>query len=231
MKKRFFILFMAMLLPVLLCSQSNDFGVWSNISLEKNMKKWNFVATAEVRTQSNTSELNRSSLQLSTDYQILKPLKLGVSYEFMYFNDAKYSDFQPRHRANLFVQGRQKFGDFTISLREKVQVTSKDESDRIKKSGKIDTYKANPEWIWRNRLKFAYDIPEFPINPDISFETFYQLNNPDGSTFDKLRYTLTLNYKLSKQHRFELFELIDQDINITSPVTSFITGFGYVFSF
>lgn len=231
MKKRFLILFMGMLLPVLLSSQSNDFGIWSNVSLERNTKKWDFAATAEVRTQSNTSELNRSSLQLSSEYQILKLLKIGASYEFMYFNDTKYNDFQPRHRGSLFVQGRQKFGDFTIVLREKVQVTSKDESERIKKSGKIDTYKVNPEWTWRNRLKVAYNIPDFPINPDISFETFYQVNNPDGNSFDKLRYTLTLNYKLSKQHRFELYELIDQDINVTSPVTSFITGFGYVFSF
>jgi len=231
MKKGLFILFTVILWPVFLNSQSNDFGVWGNISLEKNTKKWDFAAAAEVRAQSNASELNRSSIQLSTEYQLLKSLKLGASYQFMYFNDTKYNDFQPRHRGSLFVQGRQKFGDFTIVLREKIQVTSKDESERIKKSGKIDTYKVNPEWTWRNRIKVAYNIPDFPINPDISFETFYQLNNPEGNTFDKLRYTLTLNYKLSKQHSFKLYELIDQDINVTSPVTSLITGLGYTFCF
>jgi len=60
MKKGLFILFTVILWPVFLNSQSNDFGVWGNISLEKNTKKWDFAAAAEVRAQSNASELNRS---------------------------------------------------------------------------------------------------------------------------------------------------------------------------
>jgi hypothetical protein len=33
-----------------------------------------------------------------------------------------------------------------------------------------------------NRFKIGYDIPKFPVKPAFSFETFYQLNNPDGNT-------------------------------------------------
>jgi hypothetical protein len=225
------ILFLLLTIPTSLWAQTDDHGIWSSIGIEKKLKKWDIGAEYELRTKDNSQEIDRWSLKLEPSYHIFKFLQIGAGYEFICFHDTKYADYQPRHREYAFAQGKYKLGRFTFSIRERTQVTKKDDSDRIKKSGKINTYKINPEWTWRNRLKVMYNIPKLPISPSLSVETFYQLNNPDGNTFDKLRYTLSFQYRLTKHHQFEIYGLLDKEINVSNPVNTYIGGFGYVLSF
>jgi long-subunit fatty acid transport protein len=212
-------------------AQTSDFGIWVSAGVTKKLWKWNLDASGELRLKENTSQVDRMSLQFNASYHINKPLSAGIGYEFIYYHDSKYADYQPRQRYMLFIQGKQKFGHFSFSLREKIQRTIKDESDRLKENGDYDNYKINPEWVWRNRLALAYNIPRFPVNPAFSFESFYQLNNPDGNKFEKLRFTLALSFKPGKHHEFKVYGLIDQKINVDNPYKRFILGTGYTFSF
>jgi len=229
-RKSLILLFLTYLLSMH-AQSTQDFGVWTNLGVEKKFGRWELSSEAELRTMNNTSEINRISWSLGGQYSLLKRIKVGAGYEFIYFNDTKYSDYQPRNRFILFTQGAQKWGNFTFSLRERFQVTTKDESDRIKSSGNIVTYKINPEWTWRNRLKVDYNIPHSHITPAVSVESFYQLNNPDGNQFDNLRYTFSLDYKLTKKHTFELYWLVNDEINVSSPERQFVLGAGYTYSF
>ncbi len=204
-------------------AQSDDFGIWMSAGVKKEIKKWTFEMEEELRTADHSGEIERIATELSVEYDLLKPLTLGVAYQFIDFHDLENDDFQPRHRINFYVQGKKKWGDFTFSLRERVQNTYKDESER--------SYKINPKWSWRNKAKAEYNIPHCRINPYLSFETFYQLNNPDGNKFDGLRYTLGGDYKISKHHKINLFGLIDKEINVKNPVREFVIGTGYTYSF
>jgi hypothetical protein len=219
-----------LLVNPVLQAQDNDFGFWTTISFEKNLKKWQLEAEGELRTFENAGRINRWSLKAESSYNLLKPIKTGLGYQFISFNDTLYRDFQPRHRIYYFIQGKLKVADFTFSVRERFQLTTKDESDRIKESGKIDTYKINPELVLRSQAKIAYDIPKFPVNPTFSFEAFYSLNDSNGNAFNELRYTISLNYKLNKHHEFELYALLDRDINVKDPVKIYIIGFQYLIS-
>jgi len=214
----------------ILHAQDHDFGLWTTIGFEQNLKKWQLEGEAELRTFENAGTINRWSIKAESSYDIFKPIKTGLGYQFISLNDTLYSDFQPRHRIYYFIQGKLKVADFTFSVRERVQLTTKDESDRIKESGKIDTYKINPELVLRSQAKIAYDIPKFPVNPTFSFEAFYSLNDSNGNAFNELRYTISLNYKLNKHHEFELYGLLDRDINVKDPVKMYILGFQYLIS-
>jgi hypothetical protein len=225
------ILYLLFIISTNLLAQTSDFGIWSSIGAEKKIGGWNIVAEGQLRTKDNTKQINRWNVKVETSYRILKPLQVGTGYEFIYFHDTRYLDFQPRNRGYAFAQGKYKLGRVTISLRERVQVTKKDDSDRIKKSGKINTYKINPEWTWRNRLKITYNIPKFPVTPGLSVESFYQLNNPDGNVFDKLRYTLSFNYNLTEHHQLEIYGLMDRDIHVSNPTVLYVAGVGYIFAF
>jgi hypothetical protein len=231
MKTTIYILLLFLGMSTALLAQTEDFGLWTSIEASKKLGKWNFSTEGELRTKSNSGQVDRWSLQLEAAYSIFKPLKVGVSYQFIYFHDTEYWDFQPRSRFNFFLSGKHKLGNFTFSLRERAQLTVKDASDRVKKNGSVNTYKINPAWIWRNRLNVAYHIPGFPVTPSFSFESFYQLNNPDGNAFDKLRYTLSFHYNLSKHHGLEVYGLVDKDINVNSPVQMDVIGIGYEYSF
>lgn len=232
-KYRLYISGLLLLLVMTAKSQSSsDFGIWSNIEVDKKLnKKWTLSGELELRTRENSSEIGRWGATLGGDYNITKEIKAGLAYQFQYVHDIEYQDFQPRHRFFGFLQGRKKWGNFIFSLRERVQMTTKDDSDRIKSSGKVDTYKINPEWNWRNRIKVAYNIPDCKLTPSFSFESFYQLNNPAGNQFDGLRYTLSLDYKLNKKSSFDLSGIFDKEINVKNPVDRYIMSVGYSYSF
>ena len=144
--------------------------------------------------------------------------------------DVKFNDIQPRQRYFMFIQGKQKLGNFKFSIREQVQRTIKDESDRVTESG-YDSYRVNPLWIWRNRLKAEYNIPKFPVTPGCSVESFYLLNDPESNAFVGMRYKLSLKYKINKHHQISFYGLMDQEISTDDAYKIYVGGLKYTYSF
>jgi hypothetical protein len=232
MKKNFLVFLSILGLSVqLLRAQSDSYGTWTSIGIEKKMHKWNFGVETELRTINYMNRISRGSITLSSDYSILKQLKVGIGYQLMNNWDEKYLNYQIRNRFNVSSTGKLKWNNFSFALREKLQVTFKDESKRIKSNGYIDTYKINPEWIWRNRIQIAYNIPHCRITPAFSVESFYQLNNPEGNRFDNMRYTLLFDYKINKKNSVNIYGLINNKLNSDETTGKHILGVGYVFSF
>ncbi len=184
----------------------------------------------DIRTKNYLQVVNRYSVNIEMQRKIAKPVYIGASYEYQYFNDTKYSDYQPRHRVYILISGKSKLGRLTLQCRERLQVTMKDESDRIKQSGEIDTYKINPEWYWRNRIRITYDLRKSPLSPSFSLESFYQLNNPEKNIFDKIRYNLSIDYHFAKHHLVGLNIIVDRKINTQKAETCFIAGLSYIYT-
>lgn len=73
----------------LLCSASimaqSDFGVWTEISVEKNFgKKFSIEASAENRLANNATQPQRWNFSVGGSYKPVKWLKLGAGYVFIY---------------------------------------------------------------------------------------------------------------------------------------------------
>ena len=204
-------------------AQTNDFGTRVGIEIEKDVKNWNLYVGEEIRTKENSGVLQGLYTEFGADYSPWKIIKIGASYEFIYFNDYENDDYQPRHRTNLFIQGSKEWSRFTFNLKEHFQTTFKDESER--------DYKMNPKLRWRNKFEIEYNIRKSPINPSFSVETFYQLNNPDGNKFDQLRYKLEVSYKINKRNRLKLYGLVDNEINVKNPVRQTVLGIQYKYTF
>ncbi len=225
-----------------LFAQTENFGTWSTIGIEKKINKWDLSAETELRTIYNVRLIDRWSLGVSADYNILKLFKIGLGYQIINSLDYKEDNngnmingyytkyYFIRNRYNLSATGKIKWNDFSFSLRERVQVTQKE--NRIKtEDSLIDEYKINPEWSWRNKFQMSYNIPNFKITPSFSVETFYQLNNPDGNTFDNLRYILSLGYKHKKNNLFELYGVLNTELNSDDALGKYILGLSYKYSF
>jgi len=212
-------------------AQSQLFNTWTSVSIDRKWNKWMFGGEAELRSRDFWGHTRRLSLQAEVSRILIKNVRAGASYTFINFYDSKYDDFQPRHRFTLLTSGKWKPDDFTFTLTEKLQLTTRDESDRIKDNGTIDTYSINPSLVWRNKLKAGYNIPGIPLNPSVSVETFFQMNNPEGNAFECMRYTLSLQYKLNKGNELEIFGLLDQELNVSKPTDTYVMGIGYHFSF
>lgn len=235
-KRIFVILISFLIIASALTAQNESYGTWTSIGIEKEYKKWDFGAETELRTIYYARLIERWSLGVNADYSLLKQLKVGVGYQLM--NCLVYDEYEPnryvrnyffRNRFNLSATGKLKFNDFTISLRERVQLTKK--GDRLQTDGQIDDYKINPELTWRNRLQLAYNIPNFKLTPSFSVESFYELNNPEGNNFDNIRYLLGLNYKFNKRNSMEIFGVVNSSLVSEDATGKYILGVNYTYSF
>jgi hypothetical protein len=218
-------------LPFVGIAQDDNFHTWTSVGIKKSINNLELSSEAEIRKAGFYEKTLRSSLEIAAYYDISKVIEVGPAYTLIQFYDSKYNDYQIRHRFDFAVTGKLKINRFTLRLREQIEYTKKDESDRIRDNGSIDTYRINPELLWRNRLKISYNVKGIPLTPSLAAESFYQLNNPDGNIFEKFRYTMSLSYKVAKHHEFQLFNLINQDRTEPDSQTEYVLGLGYTFDF
>lgn len=211
-------------------AQEKSLNSWVTGTINKQVHNWDFDIEFEYRSIGVFEKLNRFSIQPEIDYNFSKFVKLGMSYSIMSVYDSKYDDYQWRNRYAILSEGRLKSGRFTLKLREKFELTTKDESDRIRDNGEIDTYRINPDVVWRNKLKISYNIPNIPIEPALAFESFYQLNNPGVNVFEKLRYSLFLGYKVAKKQEIEIFSHLNNEITNPESIKTYVVGIGYNYS-
>ena len=229
-KRRFLTLVFIVFLTTSGFAQTPVHKFWASIDIKKEYNKWDFTAETEIREDGFLRQMERLSLQTEAIYNLSKIFNAGVSYMIMNFYDYKYNDFQLRHRFQGIVGMKAESGRFEFSIREKGELTTKDEKDRIDNDGETDTYRINPELIWRNKMKIEYDVPNISLIPSVALETFYLLNDPDGNRFEKLRYTLALSYKLNNHNKLEAFGHYNKEM-LDGETDSFVTGVGYTYIF
>ena len=141
MKKLRYISLLIVLMPMMAWAEgSDDFGVWTELGIEKSLsKKWSVGMETEYRAQKK----DRWAIGAGLEYKFSKHLKLGTSYNFLYayrpdkitkqvFDDDNelesyrytHSYWSPRHRFSVEATGTTKLWKWLrISLRERYQLT------------------------------------------------------------------------------------------------------------
>ena len=119
--------------------------------------------------------------------------------------------WQPKHRVNLSLTGKVDWRRFTFSLRERWQYTYRPSQSVPKFDGDDGSVK-NDEYIsgkgknvLRSRLQVEYNIRKCAFTPYTSCELSYSLN--EIGAFEKLRWTLGTEWKLSKKHALDFYYL------------------------
>ena len=221
------IVLFAMIIALNLYGQKEQYGLWLNVQLDKKVNKWQFELSSELRTVYYLRLIERGSIKLTTDYSLSKAFEISAEYALMNTLDAKYKNYQIRHRAALGFGYDIEFGDVKLEMKEKVRITTKDESKRISESGAIDTYRVNPEVTWVNSLQLEYNIPKSKWTPLAQFSTYYTLNDTAQSSFDNLRYKLGIDYKISKRSNANMYLLLNSDQESDDNYGKYILGFGF----
>lgn len=146
MKKKSLLAIVLAAMPLLAHADTDDFGVWTEIGVEKSFsKKWSLGIEGEMRTGDNSTAMNRLSGGLKAEYKPIKHLKLGAGYTFfsryspekitkeMYDEDGELESYRftpgywtPNHRAIAEATATVKLWKwFRISARERYQYTHK----------------------------------------------------------------------------------------------------------
>ncbi len=240
-------------------AQSDDFGLDFSVEAEKKIdKQWSVSLEGELRRRDDAKTNDRWSLGLGVDYKIAKWVKASAGYSLLYDNTKRisYSDqedvddgdfdevglpkkcaqyWAPRHRFNVSLTFDKKlFGDFRFSLRERWQYTWRPEHTVSERwsyldeayDGKAKTYGGSGKNVLRSRLQVEYDKKGLSLTPYANVEFW------NAWKLQKTRYTVGLDWKLSKQHAvgaFYYYQKVNDDDDLEP--NRHLLGVSYKFKF
>jgi len=183
--------------------QSNDFGIWYGINAEIPVnKKLEADISATLRTFNNASKTEQAFLEAGLSYKFNKFFSVAGAYRFI--NNLEDDNlYHIRHKLMIDTKGSLPLKDLTLSIRIRLQVQAlsyfEDEEDKI------------PGYTGRIKLRGIYNIPKFPLNPYISFESFSPLFENSSRLIGKQRITGGFEYKIVKKHSVEIEYIFQRD--------------------
>ncbi len=201
--------------------QEKDFCIWTTVNIEKKFsKKFTAAISQEIRFDENATQLDNAFTNLTAEYNFTKSLNASLNYRLI---NKRLIDgyYQQRNRIYVDVAYRYKNNDYSFTFRTRFQ-------DQFRNVF-FENAEQPPVWYWRNKLTFKYNLKDF--KPYSYVEVFYPLNDPVINTIDNLRWAVGCNYDFTKRHSLNLYYLINKEINVKNPVTSFIAGIEYTYSF
>ena len=203
-------------------SQVNDAGMWISLNLEKKvLPGFSLHLSDELRLNENISEAGTHFTEFGGEYRFTRNISGGAYYRFIQKRRVDDS-YSKRHRYYVELNYRQKIGKVNIALRERFQSQYNDIFSREK--GKI------PEDYLRSRLAVKTKIYK-ATQAFINGEVYYQLSNSQGNELDQLRFSAGLEYNLKRYGGLEAFYMINKEIHVNDPLTEYIIGLGYSYSF
>jgi len=184
-------------------SQNNDFGIWYGVNAEYSLKKkLSFILETEVRTFNNASEIGEVFLEGGVGYKFNKHLSAAGSYRITN-NLENDNEYHIRNKWIAEIKGDESIGHFNFSGRFRFQRQTRTYFESI--------YDKFPRSYGRIRLKAEYKTPSFPINPYIYFETFFRMFEQSEKRFNKDRYAIGFEYKLTKRQSVEAEYFFQRD--------------------
>lgn len=199
-------------------AQVNDAGLWLNVNVEKKItQKFSTQFTHSLRFYENISELGTSFSEIGLSYKIIKPITVGGFYRFS--QNKRVDDFYSNsHRYSFYLSYKLKVKQVKINFREQFQSRYKD----------IETSATGgiPKNHLRSKIALSYNL-EKKYTPYVSAELFYEI----GEYIDNVRYKAGVEYEWNKFNIFNLYYMIDKEMNVKNPWTNYVIGLGYNFTF
>ena len=241
------IIMLMILLPIGVRAQSDEFGTWTSVSLDKKLSKQFSLGTElELRTGNNLKNIDRWSAGISVDYRLAKWLKASAGYIYLYdyhpeaytyqddgdLNKRTMTYFGSRHRLSVSLTASKDFGKLNVSLRERWQYTYRPEQENMRMDyqhadlGYSYSVRGKATNIWRNKLQLKYKTTGL-LQPYLYGETYVS-----GTGFDKLRLSLGTDLKLSKRSSLNVGYVYQKVYdNVDEEGNKHVLSIGYKYKF
>ena len=164
------------------------------------VKSFNHGLFLTVEEEIRTAPAHRSHTTVSLGYSPVKYLSLSAAYVLKLYGDQGWSDVNKflRHRVNLDVTGQVSFGQWKLSLRERLMMDARADEINLLEKNKVDL-------VLRSRVQAQYSIPNQPLSLIAKMEVFNTLNAKYfGQYINELRPELGLQWKVDKHNSLTL---------------------------
>lgn len=196
---------------------NSDFGtrIGADVSHEF-YNKLGVAVEAEQRFRGNTSIYDKTLIEPSAYYDIVKNFRVGASCRVAY-DRSKKGEYTFKQRGSGYVRYRFKLDDFDIRAKVALQYGFDD----------LTNSSSSNKLINRNSLTVKYQWFGKPITPEAGCEMFYHINNETGAIVNQMRYKLGIAYKINKKSDIKIYYLIDDEFNVKAPTDTHVLGFSY----
>jgi hypothetical protein len=217
-------IFLVLLSGLMLCgtlkAQVKNAGLWTSFSLEAKLtKKVSVNLSEELRFNENISELGTALTETGIAYKPNKNFQISGNYRFTQKHRTD-DNYNLKHRFYIDVKYEKKVKPFKITFRSRWQ-------DEFSQRGHSDNAGASNFYL-RNKLNIEWDMNKH-FAPYLSTEVFSPVNYPREYFFDNIRSSAGIEYTLTKNHKIDLYYMVQNELNVSNPETDFILGIGYSF--
>jgi hypothetical protein len=189
---RKYALLAALLLPFTAIAQ--QFGARTSVEADVKIQKGLHLGfEEELRVGAGKPGIDNVRSTLGLSWKASKYLKIGAGYTLINPYKFKYDDdgalaykgfWNPRHRIFAEATGQVRFGDFQLSLKEKLQFTRRTDDS-------LNVYQTNPNALaLKSRIGVKYrGLKDYGVEPFGHFEVRTALNDPWGEISGNLQQT------------------------------------------
>jgi len=201
-------------------AQVKDAGLWTALSIETKLsKKISVGLSQEFRFNENISELGTAFTEAGLSYKLNKHFQIAANYRFTQKRRTD-DNYNLKNRIYFDVKYGKKVKPIQITFRSRFQ----DEFSTTVYSSKASI----ADFYLRNKLNLEWDLDK-PFAPYISIELFSPLNFPHEFLFDNIRSSAGIEYSLTKKQKFDIYYMVQKELNVSLPEIDFIMGIGYSF--
>lgn len=197
-----------------------DFELWTGAQLRfKPKKKWTIGLDYEYRFKENASVVDKSYTELSLKRKIYRGLSLALGGRYVWFNDTEGGQQGIRNRFR-----------WNADLGYNATIKRFDIISRLRYQSRTNLYNENPSVdVIRLKLGTAYNIKNWKLDPEFSFEGFSRLGEEE--TLTKIRITFGTSYDLKDYGELTVFYRYEEGFREDSEQIIDIAGIRYKYSF
>ncbi len=196
---------------------TGDLESWSTVGLTKKLgDQFKVTLDQQFRLDYNSTNLAKYLTDLSIDYKLSKRFKISAGYRYIAEKDEESGIYENLQRFNADFTYKHKLDRLALSYRLRLQ--TKNEIGLSKAEGDEAV-----NYI-RFRVKAAYNIPDWKLDPYLSSELFRKNKEDIDPIYNNLRFTLGTNYKLKGFGTLGGFYRIERELGTTYPKTTYIVG-------
>lgn len=213
-----------------------DFGIWTKGELQYKLKKWTFSADQQLRTEQNSTALDKTITQVKTRFTISPKLNLsaGLRYTGINDNEGAIREFENHWRYQFTLRFK------PMKPKEKKKIPRlgfqyRLQYQRQKELGKTELQGIFPRSAWRVRAAAEYNIKNWKLDPKLSYELFFHKQIGAFTAFKfftgltRFRIKLETDYKLKDKAKLNFFIMKQKENVIWRPPTDYILGVSYVY--
>lgn len=204
-------------------SQEKDFQIWSSFEIGTKLnKKIGISFEEELRFDNNSTQLSKYYSQPGITFKFSKQISAGIAYRFIQQYKTNRT-ISTRHYYIAEISYDNKFNRFKYKTR--CRYVSKYSAQKTEETIII------PANYIRQKFDLSYNVKGLPLNPFVSFEVFFPLNNPFGNFPDNCRTAIGAEYDITKKQSVSISFLNDLEINVENPMNAYVLALKYKIEF